>query len=169
MGKFVLQDWISDLTFMQQSVLVTATRGPDGIRKDHPAKMIIRWLRRCYLRSALDGGIVLDNPRDPRGGNFTGPSLEQCPANDGYSWEDPMDALLKKYIKAADELPHHFQSHVMHAAEILGFEHPVGRIRVWWYRAYEAIVDDLHLLPEPAGKMRKRLGDAKETWLSGGR
>ena len=169
MNKYVLQDWVGNLTFMQQSVLITATRGPDGLRKDHPAKMVIRWLRRCYLRSALDGGIVIADPRDPRGGNFTGPSLEQCLANAGEFWEGPMTTLLTKYIKAADELPHHFQTHVMHAAEILGMEHPVGRIRVWWYTAYEAIVDDLHLIPEHPEKMRKRLGDLKETWLSGGR
>jgi len=34
-GRSVLQDWVHELTFMQQSVLIAAVRGPDGIRKDH--------------------------------------------------------------------------------------------------------------------------------------
>ena len=48
MSKCVLQPWVLNLTYMQQSVLITSVRGPDGIRKDHVAKLLLRWLRRCF-------------------------------------------------------------------------------------------------------------------------
>ena len=43
----VLQPWVSGLTFMQQTVLLTAIRGPDGVPKYGPTKMLLRWFRRC--------------------------------------------------------------------------------------------------------------------------
>jgi hypothetical protein len=39
----VTQDWVNNLTFMQQSVLLSAIRGPDGFAKFHKAKPLIRW------------------------------------------------------------------------------------------------------------------------------
>lgn len=49
----VTQEWVHRLPFMQQTVLLTAVRGPDGIRKYHPCKDLLRWFRRCTLISAL--------------------------------------------------------------------------------------------------------------------
>ena len=57
---------------MQQSILLTATRAPDGLRKTHPVKTLCRYLRRCYLLSAFDN-CILEDPYDPRGGSFMGP------------------------------------------------------------------------------------------------
>ena len=34
----VLQDWVSDLPMMQQTVLLTAVRGPDGLPKYHAGR-----------------------------------------------------------------------------------------------------------------------------------
>lgn len=31
MSKSVIQEWVQDLTMMQQTVLLTAIRGPDGM------------------------------------------------------------------------------------------------------------------------------------------
>ena len=75
MSKCVLQPWVLNLTYMQQSVLITSVRGPDGIRKDHVAKLLLRWLRRCFLVSAFDGRALTD-PVEQGGGSFTGPSLD---------------------------------------------------------------------------------------------
>ena len=36
----VTQFWVHELTFMQQSVLLTAIRGPDGLPKDHISKTL---------------------------------------------------------------------------------------------------------------------------------
>jgi hypothetical protein len=157
MKKSVLQEWVEELTYMQQSVLLTSLRGPDTIKKDHVSKLLIRWMRRCVLLSAFDGK-VLKTPYEPGGGSFTGPS---CTLK---MWEVQMDTLINAYLKTVDNLPHHFQLCFMHAAEIIGYKHPDKEIRQWWYVLYLRLVNDLHLMPEPVERMDWRLGDKEESW-----
>lgn len=71
MNRSVLQDWVHELTFMQQSVLISSVRGPDGIRKDHPTKVLCRWLRRSFLLCAFDK-VAHNDPYEHCGGSFTG-------------------------------------------------------------------------------------------------
>ncbi len=151
----VLQDWVQDLTYMQQSVLITACRGPDGIKKDHIAKVLCRWLRRCFLLSAFDGK-VLESPFERGGGSFTGPCV----------WEGKEDLLgaLAEYFRHVDAIPHHFQLHLMHAAEIVGYKHPVEWKRKWWNACYLMMVSDMHLSPESEQTMDYRLCDNEEKW-----
>jgi hypothetical protein len=157
----VTQLWTHGLTWMQQSVLITAVRGPDGIHKDHVSKLLIRWLRRCVLLSAFDGRILPrpydDGPR--QGGSFTGASLDG-PGD----WQARMHRLVGDYLRTVDELPHHFQLHFMHAAEILGYKHPDPDIRPWWHECYLALVNDMHLAPEDEDVMDRRLGDHEADW-----
>lgn len=103
MSKSVIQPWVTDLTLMQQSVLLSAIRGPDGMRKDHVAKKLSRWLRRCILVTAFDG-IVYEVPYDPydatppwRSGSFTGPSCYQCKVWDGDNPDMPYVAAPKHF------------------------------------------------------------------------
>lgn len=166
--RSVLQDWVMQLPLMQQSVLLTAVRGPDGIDKYHPVKYLIRWYRRCILISALDG-VVLDRPYDERGGSFTGPSYTH---DDGhfyvsniYTWQQKMDKLADGYIKSLDSLPHHSSMHFLHAVEILGYKHPDIDIRGWWGGLYLRLVGDLHLHPETEVELDRRLGDNRDGWL----
>lgn len=154
----VLQLWTETLTLMQQSVLIASVRGPDGIKKNHVAKLLLRWLRRCFLISAFDKCVLVD-PMDPRGGSFTGPSI--CAAE---NWEVEMDRLVLEYLSSVDELPHHFQLHFMHASEILGYKHPDTRVRTWWNSVYLRLVNDLHLFPESEAQMDYRLGDRESQW-----
>ena len=156
----VMQKWTHDLTLMQQSVLISAVRGPDGMRKDHVSKLLIRWLRRCILRSAFSGDI-LATPAWLGGGSFTGPS---CRVEDGEAWQPKMDAVLDEYLSTLDEVPHHFQLHFLHASEILGYKHPDGFNRHWWHRTYLRLVNDMHLNPESELQMDKRLGDIESQW-----
>lgn len=171
--RSVLQDWVEKLTFMQQSVLISAVRGPDGIKKDHVAKLILRWFRRCILVSAFEGGVLM-TPLDGGGGSFTGPSLqsktvavsglgiERVP--DKVDWPLRMDDLLTDYLRTVDELPHHYQLHLLHASEIVGYKHSDPKIRAWWFHAYLRLVNDLHLLPESESLVDKRLGDNEAGW-----
>ncbi len=158
MGRSVLQDWTNDLSFMQQSVLISSVRGPDGIRKNHPVKVLCRWLRRCFLLSAFDGRALTD-PYEPGGGSFTGP----CKTEDVRD----LDHAVELYLESIDELPHHFQLHLMHSAEIIGYKHPDEKIRAWWYLFYRAIVKDAHLSPESERNMDYRLGDKENQWKDG--
>lgn len=155
----VMLPWTTELTFMQQSVLITAVRGPDGIRKDHIAKVLLRWYRRCILISAFDKSALPD-PYTAGGGSFTGPC--NFPSKDNPD----IKAALTEYFRHVDELPHHFQLHFMHAAEIIGYKHPDKEIRNWWRVAYIRMVNDLHLMPESESAMDSRLSDRVENWLA---
>jgi len=158
---------------MQQTVLMTAVRGPDGTPKYGPVKMLLRWYRRCVLVSSLDG-IVLDrpwnHPGSTEGGSFMGPSFT---LNDPYgprgsyrpAWDGQMDRIVDEYLRTLDALPHHFQLHFMHAAEIVGYKHPDRIIRDWWNGVYGRLVKDMHLKPETVEDMDERLGDRRDGWL----
>lgn len=150
----VLQPWVQDLSFMKQSVLIAGVRGPDGIQKDHVAKVMLRWFRRCIMYSAFDGRIY-DNPYSKGGGSFMGPVPEGK-----YIGKQVVD----EYLRCVDELPHHFQLHFMHGAEILGYDHPNEDIRRWWHDVYCRIVRDAHLGIETKEQMDYRLGDNEKQW-----
>lgn len=157
----VVQEWTHELSLMQQSVLLTAVRGPDGIPKYHPVKYLLRWYRRCILKSSFLGRVI-PNPCESDGGSFLGASLEVPVLSD---WRDGMDSLVDQYLQATDELPHHFQMHFMHAVEIVGYKHPDATTRAWWHKTYLRLVHDLHLMPESLEQLDRRLGDCRDTWL----
>lgn len=146
----VLQPWVENLSYMQQSVLIAAVRAPDTLRKDHPAKQLMRWYRRCILVCAFEKIIHL-TPEEPCGGKFTGPIV------------DPY-ALRNDYLHNVDEVPHHFHLHLLHAAEIIGYRHPNQTISMWWWDFYTLGVNDMHVRPEPLPEMMVRLGDSEEAW-----
>lgn len=173
--RSVLQDWVMELPFMQQTVLLTAIRGPDGIRKDHPTKVLCRYLRRCILISAFEGKPILD-PYEKGGGSFTGPCRQHetlayfaSPSGDKLSFRTvlrvrDLEHALELYLRTVDEIPHHFQLHLMHAAEIIGYKHSHAASRRWWASFYLAVVNDAHLHPETEEQMDKRLGDNESNW-----
>lgn len=158
----VLQPWVSTIPRMQQTVLLTAIRGPDGLPKYGPTKMLLRWFRRCVLLSAMDGRALLD-PIEPNGGSFTGPSLDK--PDDEDHWSDRMQVHIHGYLQGMDGTPHHFALHFMHAVEILGYKHPDAVIRHFWRRLYERLAHDMHLWPETEQQLDERLGDTRSGWL----
>ncbi len=156
----VLQEWVQSLSFMQQSVLITACRGPDNVHKDHVAKVLLRWLRRSFLYSAFESSkhrrpYAFEDCYTIGGGSFTGP----CKID--------IDEAVNYYLASVDELPHHFQLHLMHAAEILGYKHPNTETRAWWHNFYCRLVNDAHLNIETEAQMDKRLGDDEASWRAG--
>ncbi|BEP42229.1 hypothetical protein [Variovorax sp. V15] len=159
----VTQAWTHRIPMMQQSVLLAAIRGPDGQPKyGGGAKMLLRWLRRCVLLSAMDGRVI-DNPIDENGGSFTGPSLNGH--DELEPWPERMQLHVNEYLRQVDMLPHHYQLHFMHAVEILGYKHPDHEIRHFWHSLYVRLVHDLHLWPETAEQLDDRLGDTRSGWL----
>lgn len=159
----VTQQWVHGISMMQQSVLLSAIRGPDGLAKyGGGAKMLLRWYRRCVLLSAMDGK-VLNNPIDENGGSFTGPSLTGVDEVD--HWTERMQEHVHDYLRQVDALPHHYQMHFMHAVEILGYKHPDPVIRHFWHQLYLRLVNDFHLWPETEEQLDERLGDTRSGWL----
>lgn len=162
----VVQPWVSQISFMQQSVLLSAIRGADGADKYASYKKLQRWLRRCILISAFDG-IVLTNPFDPRGGKFTGPVVDSVSVKlaSESEWELGMESYINGFFASCDSLPHHFILHFTHAAEIIGYMHPDERIAKWWEMLYNRIVASFHMKPETKEEMLHRLGDNETNWL----
>lgn len=168
------QQWVLDIPFMQQSVLFAAVRAPDGLRKNHPVKVLMRWYRRCVLLSAFDQRALTD-PFERGGGSFTGPFEMHHAAAAGYpchpaDWSkrrhELFDQMRVVYLNHVDELPHHFQLHFMHAAQIIGAHHDDPEIRSWWRTFYLMVVNDAHLHPETDAEMNVRLSDNRDAWLS---
>lgn len=168
-GRCVLQDWVIQLTMMQQTVLLTAIRGPDGVPKYNPVKLLWRWYRRCVLLSVMDGRVIIDPVRQ-LGGSFTGPSVmgEDCsmeePADGSPIWAIAMNKIVDTYLREIDGLPHHCHMHLMHAVEILGYKHPDAKIRKWWNTVYLRFTKDMHLQPETEADLDERLGDTRDGW-----
>lgn len=150
---------------MQQSVLLSAIRGPDGQPKYNPPKMLLRWYRRCVLISALDG-IVLDNPYDPCGGSFTGPSVGNTMESQNTNLTKMMDTHVSDYIRSLDSIPSHFANHFREAVQILGYKHHDIRIREFWEGVYFRLVREMNLNPETEEQMDARLCDNREAWLA---
>lgn len=146
----VLQDWVHDLPFMQQSVLLSAMRNADMVEKGHPSKDLIRWYRRCVLISAFEGEALLD-PQHPGGGSYTGPV-------------DDIEKAADDFLRARDGMSLHYYAHAMHAFQIVGVHHPDPGIGLFWAGVYVRMAKALHLYPEPRDEMNLRLSDNPEAW-----
>jgi hypothetical protein len=167
----VVQPWVADLPLMQQSVLLTAVRGPDGLPKYHAVKYILRWYRRCILLSSFMGEVI-DNPVVSDGGSFLGPSVftddKMRVGLLPHQWAVAMIDRATDYIRSLDEVPHHFQLHLMHSAEIVGYKHPTPTTAAWWLDFYNRLAHDMHLWPETEEQLDRRLSDTREGWLERG-
>ncbi len=144
----VLQDWVMKLPLMMQGVLIAAVRGPDGLPKEHPSKVILRWYRRCILISAYKGEPMTD-PYVADGGSFTGP----------WPIELTFDEATRDLLRGVDECSHHFLMHLIHGAEIIAYRHPDGKISFGWYLFYLEMVNALHLALEERPAFEARLGE----------
>lgn len=146
--------WCSRLPLQQQSVLFLASRGPDGVAKDHPCKAVQRAYRACVLLAGKYGRCLLAS--DP-GDSFM--SLRDVSGSDAW-W-----GRVRDFFATIDSLPHHYLSHLMHGAQILGYKHPDAGLRARWHSFYLEMVDDLHLRPESEAEMDARLSDwGRESW-----
>lgn len=168
----VQQKWVTLIPLMQQSVLFAAVRGPDGLRKHHPVKTIVRWYRRSILLSAFDRAVLHD-PFCDGGGSFTGPFTAKIAFNifgtlprTHRELKEAFDQLRLVYLDHVDEIPHHYQLHLMHAAQIVGCHHPRAQTAKWWKDFYLMLVDDAHLNPETDQAMNLRLSDNCNAWKS---
>lgn len=163
MGKSVLQDWVTELPLMQQSVLLSAMRNADGVRKGHPQKGLVRWYRRCVVISAFDGRVIY-NPWELGGGSYAGPSIPAVRKLTPDEWPGLMVPIVDAFIDARDEMNLHYFAHTMHAFQILGYKHPDDVIRRFWLHVYIRMVECLHLWPEDMEAMNLRLGDNEAGW-----
>jgi hypothetical protein len=150
----VQPEWCRRLPLQQQSVLLLAARGPDGIRKKHPAKEVHIAYRGCILLAAKYGRCL---EWGERADSFM--SLDVI-ANDEL-WL----ISTRQFLLCMDDLPLHYVMHLAYGAEILGYKHPDQRLRKRWIEFYFELVKELHLNPESEADMDRRLGDwEREHW-----
>lgn len=133
----VVHEWVSDLPFMQQALLMTAMRGPDGCRKYNAAKNIVKYMRGAVLKPA---------------GEITG-------NEDSFMWINY--ALFEEYTTEFffdnDAYPMHFLMHLFHSAQVVGYNHPDDAIRAAWFRFYVLACKSLHMGIENKKDMNKRM------------
>lgn len=152
----VFPDWLSSLPMQQQSVLMLATRGPDGDPKHTAFKRLLRPYRATVLKAAKYGR-VLDG--DVPGDTFM--NLVE------FLSEDQWRTTVAHYLEnEADGTVLHSYTHFMHAAEILGNKHPDSIYRARWRLCYEMFVDRLHVNPATPEQMDARLSDwGRRYWI----
>ena len=126
---------------MQQGVLLAGVRGCDGIHKEGPFKVLNRGLRATFIKSAKTKGSF----------NARRPTKEKI-------WKS-VEEFCESYI---DEVPMHFVTHLMHAAEVVAYSHPSGYVGHVWLGVYVEIVRRLHLNLETEQEFQARLKDDEE-------
>lgn len=141
-SESVLHDWVHELPFQQQALLMTGMRGPDGLDKHNAAKIIVRYLRGCVLKPA---------------GDWNGLN------NNDFMWADYSVGLFDRYThdfwSDHDHYPHHFIMHLLHCCEVVGYKHPITHIRNSFLNFYCKGCRSFHMTPETAEQMDNRLDD----------
>lgn len=138
----VIHDWVTELSFQQQALLMTGMRGPDGSPKQCYAKAIVRYLRGVVLKPA---------------GKWSGEN------NNDFMWGKYADKEFSSYVSFFwnnhDEYPHHFIMHLLHCIEVVGYKHPDPAIRKHYHLAYLRGCKEFHLYSESEEEMDNRLND----------
>lgn len=134
----VLQNWVQEISWMKQAVLLAAFRNCDTMDSKGPHKTLIRGIRMCCIRSSF--------PPDKLSSGFILPSPDEI-----------LEAAKVFINKEWDRFPIHFITHLMHAAEVLGYHHPDNKYGNAWWLVYNEIVKGLHLYPEPFTDFDARL------------
>ncbi len=149
MGDLVFQDWMFPLPMQQQSVLVLACRGPDGIAKFHPCKSVVARYRASVLKAAYLGRPM----RIDEGDATTFMTLANF--SDDREWY----GIVREFFDNVDAIPHHYYLHLAHGAEIIGYKHSDALFRKRWMNFYFQCCQDMHLFPETEADLDTRLAD----------
>lgn len=141
--SFCIQDWLNDITWMQQGAIFASIRGCDGVPKEDASKVVIRGLRSVVLKPAQ------------RTGSFLG----KIPTR------TKLHEAAEHLISDLDHYPVHFLLHLIHAAEIIGYEHPEYVIGEFWLQFYFQLCHAMHMNYETKKQMKTRLTDDQELIL----
>jgi hypothetical protein len=148
----IIQEWMNEVPLRQQGVIILALRGPDGVRKEHPAKAVIRSLRGCVMNSGR-----LGKPME-RGETFDGDAFMRMDLIcDNEKWAK----TLQDFYSSIDEYNLHFFQHLIHAAAALGINHPDEQVRGNWWDFYTFGCHKLHVTPETKEEFVYRLRNGR--------
>lgn len=133
-----IKEWVFDLPFTQQALLMLALRGPDGLPKNTAAKNVVHFIRGVVLNAAYD--------------NYTGEP-------EGFMRADYDNFMpcVHEMFNDMDAYPMHFLMHLIHAGEVIGYNHPDPTISGLWSHFYNVACHNFHMQPETKEKLNKRL------------
>lgn len=136
-NESVIQEWVGGLPFMQQALLMTGMREPDGCPKYNTAKNIIKFMRGAVLKPA---GQIEGN-------------------EDSFMWihYSVFDECMKHFFSDTDQYPVHFLMHLIHSAEVIGYKHDNKLIASCWLKFYKNACDAFHMTPETVQDMDSRM------------
>lgn len=129
----VLQDWVQELSWKKQTVLLGALRSPD-ILTTLKVKQVTVWMRCIILQNA-----------DPMTG-FMHTALNSLP-------------LLEHMDREFERLPLHAAHHIILSAQVIGQEHPDADVRASAWKFYSDCVRAQHLNPETRDQYESRYID----------
>lgn len=159
--KSVLKQWVMTLPLMQQALLCSAIRGPDGMGKYNNAKVIVRYLRGAILVSArgaifCDGRIEYSDESIANGPFMINLTDLYIRPNDGRE-ASKFDYEVLNLLSDWDAHPMHFLMHLIHSAQVIGYKHPNENVRNGWSLFYERACDAFHMGLESEQDMDKRM------------
>lgn len=131
----VLQDWVVELGLRHQGALLSAVRGCDSVPKEDASKTLVRAYR-SYVLVSFD--------RNPTS-FIENMSLAEL--------RDSMEAVISNF----DHYPTHYILHLVQAAEIVGYKHPVTLIRQQWEFFYTTMCHKMHMRGESFEELDERL------------
>lgn len=148
----VMQNWVNGLPLRQQGVIVLALRGPDGVPKEHPAKVLVRTLRGMTMNAGRTGEPM-------KRGVFwrDDPFMTIAFIEDMQQWV----TSLRSFFDHFDEFNIHFLQHIMHAFAVCGMHYPDETIRDRAWGFYVHCCDKLHVIAESPEAITWRLRDGE--------
>lgn len=135
-NNLVVQPWFINLTFKQQTVILSALRGCDGKCKEDISKKITRFYRSIILKNADNTSSFMTT-------------------QDIITFKNDFDNLLSD----VDSYPIHFIFHLTHGIEIIGYHHPEDNIRQLFHELYCKTCKALHVNIESKKELDERLKD----------
>jgi hypothetical protein len=127
----VVEQWVSELSYKMQTVLLAGFRGCDGKNKEDVSKPLSRYLRSIILKNAdITTKFMVD---------------------------DIMHNEIDAFIEDIDSYPMHWLLHFTHACEIVGYKHPEIEVRKKFNNIYNKICWQFHMNPETEPQLDFRL------------
>lgn len=131
--KCVLHDWVLECSFKEQTVLMTALRGCDVVKKDI-SKPLVRVLRFVILKNA--------------------------DSSTGFGTFDNITSIqIDEFSSQIGLYPVHWLQHFMHGCEIIGYRHHNLDVASSFQQLYFGICKALHTNPETNEQLTERLKD----------
>lgn len=137
MGQSVLQDWVIELPLRAQGTLLTVVRGCDLVSKlplDSTARRLVGAMRHSFMV-----------PHDVREVDIKGAFFQSVIPF--VSWSE------------FGHYPWHWLSHIVHAIEVLAYNHPVLSVRAEWEWLYRNACKSFHMNPETRDQWIARVNE----------